>query len=81
MVEACAKSLSQITGQQHAIAPETAMELARKLSPEARHEVIRVAADSGVKGMGAAAAEMEAPPPSMHDLRLIALAQAIPFLG
>ena len=61
-----------------------AMDLARKLSPEARLEIMRVVSSSTASASEASAAavqEADVPPPTYRDLRLVALAQAIPFLG
>lgn len=80
-LEECARSLSQISSQQES---EVAMKLAQSLSPEARREIVSVI--SSVESASAAEAatqisETEVPSPSYKDLRIIALAQAIPFLG
>ena len=67
------------------------MELAQKLSPEAQREIVQLmSTTAGGSNTAAAAAanevannvaEADVPQPSYHDLRLVALAQAIPFLG
>lgn len=81
-LEECARSIKKVVSNQQeeeaALGP--ALELARKLSPEARQEVVRVVASSP-EIAAAVAQEGEVPPPTYRDLRLVALAQAIPFLG
>lgn len=88
-LEECARSLSQLSNPQSPAASlETAMELARKMSPGARHEIVQVlraGRESEKVVTAAASAEgasiSEIPNPSYKDLRLVALGQAIPFLG
>lgn len=77
-IEECHKSLSQISSR-HVDAPELTLELAQKLSPQARNEIVQLANSGQFASAGAAQAEV--PPPTMRDLRLIALVQSIPFLG
>ena len=86
-LEDFARSLTRALGnnQSAEVSLEPAMELARKLSPEARTEILRVASSSSngsaVEASAAAVQEVDVPEPSYRDLRLVALAQAIPFLG
>ena len=89
-LEEVARSLSQLTSQQ-----QPAMELIKKLSPEAQRELAQLtsptaaAAGSNVTPAAAVAAneaaktvaEADIPPPTYQDLKFVALAQAIPFLG
>ena len=89
-LEEVARSLSQLTSQQ-----QPAMELIKQLSPEAQRELAQLtsatteAAGSNVTPTAAAVAneaantfaEADIPPPTYRDLKLVALAQAIPFLG
>jgi len=80
-LEECARSLSQIASQQE---PEVVMKLAQSLSPEARREIVSVI--STVESASAVEAttqisEAEVPNPTYQELRIIAIAQAIPFLG
>lgn len=69
-VETCAKSLSQAS-QQIASDQAAATELALRLSPEARRELAGLSFDTN----------KQVPEPSFIDLRLVALNQAIPFVG
>jgi len=60
------------------------MKLAQSLSPEARREIVSVI--STVESASAVEAttqisEAEVPNPTYQELRIIAIAQAIPFLG
>lgn len=84
-LEECARSITRALGNQNADGSlEPAVELARKLSPEARREIMQASSStkaSTTEASAAAILEAEVPPPSYHDLRLVALAQAIPFLG
>jgi hypothetical protein len=80
-LEECARSITQAAtnnGQQESsISMESAFELARKLSPEARQEVVAALSGNTAPAM-VEAAQQEVPPPTSRDLRLVALAQAIP---
>lgn len=87
-LEDVARSLSQLSGQQQPV-----LELAKKLSPEAQRELVQLtSASASAAGSDATAAvvsneaaenlaEAAVPPPAYRDLKLVALAQAIPFLG
>jgi hypothetical protein len=80
-LDECARVISQaVTNngeQQSSISLESAFELARKLSPEARQEVVAALSGNLAPAM-AEALPQEVPPPTSRDLRLVALAQAIP---
>jgi predicted transcriptional regulator len=80
-LEECARSITQAVksnGQQESsISVESAFELARKLSPEARQEVVAALSGNVAPAM-AEVSQQEVPPPTSRDLRLVALAQAIP---
>ena len=58
-------------------------QFAEMLSPEARREVVAAAqkAFDGDSGEASAAAEAEVPEPTRRDLQLVAINQAIPFVG
>jgi len=75
-LEDVTRSLSVLSNSQ---SEESVMELAERLSPEARREIVNLFS-TATEGSAAAAANA-VPHPSYNDLKLIALAQAIPFLG
>ncbi|CAB9498018.1 Transmembrane protein 65 [Seminavis robusta] len=84
-IEDCARSIALVANNQSAVSMEAATELAHKLSPQARREFVSAAEQSNLTAAAAATQQEvlvdEVPPPTLRDLRLVALAQAIPFLG
>ena len=83
-VSECVRSLSLLGKHRQEQGANMTRQFAEMLSPEARREVVAAAQkafDDGTKGADVHVAEAEVPEPTRRDLQLVAINQAIPFVG
>ena len=81
-ISECVRSLSLLgrRGEDPGVPSAQAQRFAEMLSPEARREVV-AAAQKALDDSKGADADVQVPEPTRRDLQLVALNQAIPFVG